>query len=163
MAPSNFSIMFAVSIREGGKTEKNSFKEKQNGIIFRLTECIIFRLFKFESWEKTWKQYDLAVKSSCREPLKCLVVWFVSVASVLKRPRLEWALALLSYLKKLKKKFCMRKTEEKKSLCKIQVEIYGRWNFYHLNAFHGTCPTDNQQHAEYFKAEFRLCMLVNAI
>lgn len=41
MAPSNLSIMFAVSIREGGKTEKNSFKEKQNGIIFRLTECII--------------------------------------------------------------------------------------------------------------------------
>lgn len=38
MAHSNFSIAFAFFMREGGKTEKNSFKEKQNSIIFRLTE-----------------------------------------------------------------------------------------------------------------------------
>lgn len=36
-APSNFSITFVVSIREGGKRKKNSFKKKQNGIV-RLTD-----------------------------------------------------------------------------------------------------------------------------
>lgn len=38
------SNLFAVAIREGGKRKGNSFKEKQNDIIFRLTDLRVFKI-----------------------------------------------------------------------------------------------------------------------